>query len=661
MKPSLRVLACASLLLLAPHSEPASACGGPDIVDVGELMAAQRSLVAELLEDPWEGSDLADFRFLRPFELAGRDPQGLFALAMLDPDAASDAPPAGLPKVDLAPWLGALQDGKLDAAKQAAQKIVDQVLDLPAPLAAANGSELQRSVEFLELSSSLAGVDKATLQQFFILRTPSTTALPKPLREAKLVRDTPRDQLVRLLEAQPQQARAASLELVRLSERVHKELPDGWPGEIAADKAVWDSLEHGYDAWLTAHGSHPLRDFATLSKLRVLFLRGDGKRAWELLLGLYPRHMLRVAWEMRHLLLAGQRFEPSDVARIPDNVLATALLRESSALTPQQWTRLWKRSEQEPNAAWAINLQERLFVQAMRLAELGQAPSDLPGPPRKRSQRWADLHAAALLAAHRDQEALAQAALLDVSADRVAAKLRAAAHMRGCDWVHVAEDARHLGAESLQYVLEVLVDEAALRTLQAQAGELAPLAAHALSLRLLGDDQWAAAAEVWQSSHSDEAQAWRDAAQLAADKSLAGSLAFAKWLLGSAGARIFPDATRAYSRGLKLRLDALDAPASPLPAAACASLQERPQLVALLLRGGRRERALPLYAAALRELAPNSKQARATLKTADALYNQLLSWDVSSSTAYPKLLAASPSALALREAGKRLRSPAAPH
>jgi hypothetical protein len=34
-------------------------------------------------------------------------------------------------------------------------------------------------------------------------------------------------------------------------------------------------------------------------------------------------------------------------------------------------------------------------------------------------------------------------------------------------------------------------------------------------------------------------------------------------------------------------------------------------------------------------------------------------WDASSSAAYPKLMAASTSAVALREAGKRMRSPAA--
>jgi hypothetical protein len=371
--------------------------------------------------------------------------------------------------------------------------------------------------------------------------------------------------------------------------------------------------------------------------------------------------MLRVAWEMRHLLLSGRRPEHVAVTSIKDSVLATALVAESSGLTPQQWTGLWKRSEQEPNAAWAVNLQERLFVEAIRLAAIGTAPKDLPGAPRQRSQRWAELHTAALLAAQRNAEALAQAALLDVKDDRVAAKLRAHAHMRQCAWVDVAEDAQHLGSESLRYVLEVLVDEAALRVLMQRSGDLGALAKHALSLRLLRADQWPAAAEVWKSNDSGEALAWRDAARLSADKTPAGRLAFAQWLLGSAGARIFPDATRAYSRGLKLRLDALDTPTTPPAAPVCGTLQERPALVAALLRGGRRERALECYAAVLPELLQSSKQARATLKSADALYNQLLSWDASSGSAYPKLMAASASAVALREAGKRLRSPAAPH
>jgi hypothetical protein len=68
MKSGLRVGALASLLLMAPHSERASACGGPDIVDVGELLAPQRALVADLLQEPWEGTDLADFTFLQKIE-----------------------------------------------------------------------------------------------------------------------------------------------------------------------------------------------------------------------------------------------------------------------------------------------------------------------------------------------------------------------------------------------------------------------------------------------------------------------------------------------------------------------------------------------------------------------------------------------------------------
>jgi hypothetical protein len=649
-----RIVACASIAWLAPQQEEASACGGPDVVDVGEVLVPERGLVAELLEDPYEGFDLDEFRFLRPFELAKRDPLGLLALAMTDPDAGTDPPPSAAARVDVSAWEAALRAGDLAKAKQAAQTIVEHVLDLPAPLATASATELQRAVEYLDLAPKLAGVDKAVVVRFFVDRAASET-LPKWLDDARVVRETPRAQMQALLAKNPQHPRAASLGLVALNERVHTELPSGWPGEIAAPPAVWNALEHGFDAWLSANANHPLRDLALLSKLRVVFLRGDAKRAWDVLLGLYPRHPLRVVWEMRHLLLADMRPTHIDVTQLKDPVLASALVRESNALSVEQWTALWKRSEKEPDAAWAINLQERLFVQAIRLAQLGKAPSALPGPPRARTPAWAELHTAALLAAHRDEEASQQAALLKVGKDRVAAKLQARVALRRCDFVRASEAAAKLGPDSVRYTLEVLADEPALRSLAARTDALGARAMHALALRTLGDAQWQAAAEVWRASHTAEAERWREAAKLAADTSYAGRTKLGAWLLSRGGAALFPDSERAYSRGLKARLDALDDASQPKPQV-CASLRERDRLADALLHGGRRERALMLYADALHASDVDPKSARRTLSAADALYNQLLNWDASGSVSYPKLLAASPASAALREAGKRLRA-----
>lgn len=660
MKRWLRALACAALLWLNPRPEPANACGGPDVTDVGEVIAPARRVVDDLLVEDFEGYDLDDFRMLKPFELAGRDPKGAFATA-LALTAEWQPNEVSVPKLDLAPWLAAVSAGKLAQAKQAATQLVESVLDLPAPLGAANAEALQRAVEFLELAPGLGGIDARVLTQFFVQRERGPEALPKLLADAQAVRDTPREQLPQLLAAQPKHPRAASLELVRLGEAVHHDLPAGWPGQIEAPAAVWDGLERGYDAWIKAHPAHPLKDLASLSKLRVIFLRGDGKRAWDLLLGMYPRHMLRVVWEMRHLLQAEMKPAQLDLTRLQDGVLVTGLLRESLELSPAQWAQLWKRSEAEKNAGVSINLQERLFVQAIRLGAAGKPPSELPNTPQLRSQRWAELHTAALLAARRNDEALAQARQLPQSdKDHVAAALTTQAYLRQCDFVHAADSAQHLGAERLRYLLEVLADEPGLRALMQRGGALAAQATHALALRVLGDGQWQAAAEVWQgaASESREAKAWREAARLAADTSVAGHLALAKWLLGSSGARIYPDSERGYSRGMKLRLGELtraDAtPNNALPS--CVRDHERERLVYVLLRGGRRERAFEQYGEALRALSGDAKQTRSVLKEADALYNKLINWDASYTEAFEPLLAASPSASAVREAGKRLRA-----
>jgi hypothetical protein len=163
---------------------------------------------------------------------------------------------------------------------------------------------------------------------------------------------------------------------------------------------------------------------------------------------------------------------------------------------------------------------------------------------------------------------------------------------------------------------------------------------------------------VLQPGESKEAKAWRDAARLAADNSVAGRPALAKWLLANTGAPIFPDSERGYSRGLKSRLAELDRPdRTPNKAApSCVTEHERERLVYVLLRGGRRERAFEQYGPALRALANDPKQTQKVLRDADALYNKLLNWDASYPAAFEPLLAASPSALAVREAGKRLRA-----
>jgi hypothetical protein len=651
-------LACL-LFLDAPPA--ADACGASAVSAVGALLSAPRESVSALLSDAWEGYDLVDFRFLRPFELGGLDPRGYLSRAYAFTGEASGETP-DVPAVDATALREALEAGDLATAVPRAAALVEAILDLPAPVAADYGEELQQAVELLELAPGLGAVEPALLAQFFGARAAGPLPLPEILRAAQRIRDTPRASLPALLRADPRQARTASLELVALGARVHGELPDGWQGQIAAPAPVWDGLLHGYDAWLAAHPQHPLADLARLDKLRVLYLRGDAEHAWELLLAIYPRHRLRVAWEMRHLLLADMRPAALDLTRLKDPLLATALVRESTALSPSAWAALFKRARAAAPAPWAENLEERLLVQALRIAGSGGALVGLPKAPERRSQRWMALYTAVLLASGRDDDALAQAHLLARDDDaRVGARLLAQAELRHCHFAEAAAAAERMDPEAARYLLEVLADDASLVALGEAKGPLAARATRALALRKLRAHDFAAAAALWEGKADKLAPLFREAARRAADVTPEGRIALARWLLGPSGAKLLPDKGRAYSRGLKQRLDAYDRPRPDDPSpregvgSRCGLDQERARLADLLVYGGRREQALQLYATALRDLAPTAKRARPVLRDADALYNKLLSWDASYAEAFPALLAGTEAARTLREVGKSLR------
>jgi hypothetical protein len=640
--------------LLEPHThEPVRACGSAALSDVGELTAPPRTLVAELLADPWEGSDEEDFRFLRPFELAGKDPRGLLALAR----GAGDDGEAGSGSVllDLTGLREALEGARLADAEVAAQSAVDAVLNMPAPVAGQYGSELREAVEVLELAPHLAGLSGAQLRAYFVQREGLPPDLPQALRDAAVVRRTPRAEFAALLAKMPDHPRAASLSLAVLAERAHAEIPSGWPGEIEAPDAVWSRLLGDHDAWIAAHPAHPLLDLARLQKLRVLYLRGDARAAWALLLELYPRRPLRAAWEMRHLLLNDQK--PSlDVSTLRDPVLASALVRESNELSPKQWSALWKRASEWAASRWAENLEQRLLVQAIRLAKAGKKVQ-LPPVDHTRGKRWMVLRGAALLAQGRADDAIVQVRSLAVRKDRPAARVLSQALLVKCDLSGLAEAAELVDPDTSRYAREVLLDEPALRSLAQRDDLLGARAANALGLRKLGRLDFAASASALTARPARERGPWQDAARRTAEaRTPEQKIALAKWLLGPAGVRLFGDKERAFSRGLKARLDTLTrGPREDAPLAGCGLEHERARLEAMLLGSGRREQALALYVAALGELEPRAAKTRRVLAEADALYNKLLHWDASWSEAYPALLAASPEAIALRELGKRVR------
>jgi hypothetical protein len=200
-----------------------------------------------------------------------------------------------------------------------------------------------------------------------------------------------------------------------------------------------------------------------------------------------------------------------------------------------------------------------------------------------------------------------------------------------------------LDGDTALYMLNVVADDAGLADMAKGGGPRASLAATALAARKLGNGDWSASARTLATIDPERAALWREAAKRSADRSPAGQIALAVWLESQRG-NLFPELDPGMSRGLKALLD------TDLPSV------RRERLTDWLLHGGERERALASVATALDELSPRDARALAALAQADRLYNRLLNWDVSGSATYARLLAETPAARRIREAGKRIRA-----
>lgn len=661
------LLASALALGLTLLARPALACGSRDDADVAELLAPARHLLDELLGGyDYERDDA--FRFLHPFVLAGYDPDGLLALAHgISEEWADEGAANGVPRVRGTALDDALKKGDLARARKEAGRIVALLLARPQPVASLDAPLLQRAVELLELSTVAESLPKPLVTQFFVARANTPLAVPPTLALAAKIRDTAMAQLPALLPEAADDPRLPSLELVQLRERVHHELGSGWPGQIEAPARVWRGLEAGYDAWLAKHGAHPLADFARLEKLRVLYLHADAPAAWDLLLALYPRQRLRAIWEMRHLILNDIAPKQLDLAKIAELPLLSALIEPSSELKPESFRALWSRAVAAEPSPVALNLEARLMNVALRMIREGRTVA-IPGEARRPSEQWAQLHTAVLLAQKRNDEALKQARLLEDASFPSRALLTQCLLAQG-DWVAalrtMPSQVSHGGgpselSEGARYLLEVAAPQSALEVVREDASPIGRAATMALVLRRLGEvPDWNVGATWFAKLDPKRSRAYAEAAKLARDESAEGKLRMARWLSKGKSALLFDEHSRAYSRGLKNRHELLSGgfqreDARPIKD----DLQvegEHARLKQTLLYGGRRQHALALYVEALSKLDASAKQARQALKEADALYNQLLNWDVSENGAYHVLLQQSPVASALREAGKRIR------
>ncbi|WP_295587289.1 hypothetical protein [uncultured Lamprocystis sp.] len=612
-------------------------CGPQPFCDYWPTLHPQaRRLAADANDDQW----LEPFRFLDPFRLAGFYPgERMARLAYGTPytsDRRPDPPDPNPVAADLDAMDRALVVGGTPSARQAARQAIDRLLSLPAPLAAPWGESMRRAVEFLEIEPALGDTDPG-LAADALAGTAAIGGTPL-LDQTLAIRAAPFDQAAATLARFPDSPRRPSLELAALRNRMTAEIGVGWPGKIqGTTPETWAGLRAAHEDWLARYPEHPLADLARLQTLRVLYLQGDGAAAWDLLLGLYPRRPARALWEMRHLIRNGLRPQGLDLAALPDPVLASALLGQVAPPSPAQWNALWRRSEAAAGAPWAINLQERLLLAAASDPGRG-LPDAFPSQPARPSELWAQLRTLALIRVGRHPAALRQAERLDPTEDPRSADVLATALVDTGQVIRAAT-LPALDQSIAAYLLRVAADDTSLAALAKGDGPRAALAAEALACRRLGDGDWAAGARVLDAAAPAPAQAalWRAAGRYAADRTPAGRLALARWLLGQEGKLFLPVPARGNSN-----------PGDPEPPKA-----QQARLDEWARRCGERQRALDAYGAALAGLDPGAPEAVAALAEADRLYNKLLRWD--------PLFSEGRAARQIRAAGKGIRAQPAGH
>lgn len=669
-----RVLLIAGLCLTLFLPRGSRACGGPYFFPVGEVLAPIDALLEQTLsplDHFGDGFTIEPFLFLYPFHV---DPtrqgqvEDLWRLSYENRwNAEGTESVPGNSGASLEGFEAALRRGDADAAEAEARRVVAKVLDMPLALANHNQPAFARALEYLELKPGLAKVPPRILERYFLFvpaadrlwpeppkRPWEMLSLPPALQQGWIVRLAARGDAAKLAELFPQGPRAATLRFIALQEKFRREIPNGWLEEIRKNTSpqTWQGLEGAAEAWLQEFPRHPLADLARLTKLRAYYYQGHSEKAWDLLFSMYPRRLARVLGEMRFLLKQG--LNPARAGDSgQDPVLKTALLPFLKP-EPLAWAQDWRLAERALPAAWALNLQERLLSQAVAMTKDGKPlPVTFPAQAAAPSELWAQLRLMALLQAGQLDAAITQAKLLKPEA--AGDLLRARTHLARREWVQALAVPK-LPEEAKRYLLRVLFDAATLEKLCAEG--TAPWRDEAcltLAAREAAKGNWNGGAELLKDAR--RAALWREAGRLASDPSHTGTLAFARFLKAQRG-KIFFSASTDWYRSLNYRLsslkdavkDAAKNPANPWSAA-----EESRAIQGYFTDTSEWFYALKAYAAWLKAADPKDRAAAKVLQEADQTYNGLINWDNWNSPFWQEYLEKSEWAVAIREAGKKIR------
>jgi hypothetical protein len=521
---------------------------------------------------------------------------------------------------------------------------VEAILDLSVDDAEQHGEALRLAVEWIELAPTLQKTPPDAIAKWFASTDAKPDGLPGEIRLVSAVRQTTPAAAARM-SISKSHPRAASLRWLALRHALTTGIPDGWSAEDirqATPKGFGD-LQKQLDAWLADYPDHPLADYVRLKKVRLHYLSGEADAAWAVLLDLYDEHPARVANEMRFLYK--QSVEPTkvDFATLPPEIAAGLAHRAS----PEEWSALWKRTEAEKDAAWAVPLQEKLLLAAQ---DDGTLPEAFPKEAAAPTDAWAVLRFAALERAGRWDEAWAQLEKLDPKG-RVAGPARTRLLLQKGDWVGAIRNP-NLDPAAMRYLIRVLAPEEALVTLaDDERQEIRWEARLALASRDLSEGtRWKKAAKWLAPVDPDRAALWKQADALSRKKSADDVLAYARFLRENGG---FVFVGNEYEDVVFYR---------SLPNGAgegraeLGITGEDAAIAAWLKRSFATWYSVEAYARYLQLVDPASFEARAGLDEADRTYNVLLNYGSGDYHAWGSILPDSQPARDIRAAGKVIRA-----
>lgn len=636
---------------------PAAACGGSAQAPVDAALVPGSAHINSWLWGDWEGPPPLT-RFLYAVHPTDPDTYAALEIALYGQELLRGGRPTRKPSLEA--FGQALHAGDHTGASRAAWRTLEQILDLPVPLATPYGAMLSEVVEYLELAPLLSVVPPAELAAYFPSGGADSSGDAGSSRRGVLldaaeVRGLAPDRAQALLEQKPDHPRAASLRWLRLRAHIATEIADGWDAaDIRAHTApgAADRLLAEADGWLGDYPEHPLAEYVKLKKVRIHYLVGDPEAAWALLLELYPRHPARIANEMRFLIAAGTEPPETDLTALRPE-LASALLPYVT-LAPPVWSSLWRRAEAEPEAPWSLPLRERLLWQ-LHTTETRVLPEAFPQQASAPTPSYARLRLAALLSAGAWDPAWEQSELMLADTSFVA-PIRAQLRLQSGDMLGALLEPG-LEPRAQLYLLRTLAPDRVLRSLRNHDDEELRFQSRLiLALRLRERARgWYRGARMLESVDPERSALWREGARLSARSTPDAQLQYARWLKTHAGEVFLPrDHTEiVWYRNLPLTGPTPSSPPDRAPNLPFTLADEWAGTERWLRQAFATWAALQAYAHWLDHAAGREDPAlvRKVIREADECYNALLNYGSYDSYAWASVVVDSDAARTIRRVG----------